>query len=66
LEFQNIHRQEIYKWQAAKHFQENFDLNSRDFPKMVGNVRRPMVFRLDKFQVMVKHIEGLKNTGGSG
>ena len=34
-EFQNIHRQEIYKWQAVKHFQEHFNLNSRSFPKML-------------------------------
>lgn len=28
--FENVHRQEIYKWHAVKKFQDNFDLNSVD------------------------------------
>jgi len=30
-EFENIHNQEIYKWQAIKQFQDNFDIDSKDF-----------------------------------
>lgn len=29
--FQSIHNQEIYKWHAIKQFQDNFDINSKDF-----------------------------------
>jgi|SaaInlStandDraft_1057018.scaffolds.fasta_scaffold62701_2 hypothetical protein len=30
-EFNRVHNQEIYKWHAIKQFQENFDINSKDF-----------------------------------
>lgn len=30
-EFTSVHNQEIYKWYAIKQFQENFDINSKDF-----------------------------------
>jgi hypothetical protein len=30
-EFDRVHNQEIYKWYAIKQFQENFDINSKDF-----------------------------------
>lgn len=30
-EFDRIHNQEIYKWKAIKQFQDNFDIESKDF-----------------------------------
>jgi len=30
-EFDRVHNQEIYKWHAIKQFQDNFDINSKDF-----------------------------------
>lgn len=30
-EFNRVHNQEIYKWHAIKQFQENFDINSKNF-----------------------------------
>jgi hypothetical protein len=29
--FESVHNQEIYKWNAIKQFQDNFDLNAKDF-----------------------------------
>ena len=29
--FEIVHNQEIYKWHAIKQFQDNFDINSKDF-----------------------------------
>jgi len=30
-EFDSVHKQEIYKWKAVKHFKDNFDIDSVDF-----------------------------------
>lgn len=30
-DFESVHNQEIYKWHAIKQFQDNFDINSKDF-----------------------------------
>jgi len=30
-EFDRVHKQEIYKWKAVKHFRDNFDIDSIDF-----------------------------------
>ncbi|SHI57335.1 protein of unknown function [Tangfeifania diversioriginum] len=35
LNFKTVHRQEIYKWQAVKCFQENWDINAIDFTAMI-------------------------------
>lgn len=29
--FESVNNQEIYKWHAIKQFQDNFDINSKDF-----------------------------------
>lgn len=33
--FAAINKEEIYKWRAVKHFQDNWDLNSGSFPEML-------------------------------
>lgn len=33
--FERIHNQEIYKWQAVKHFQDNWDIEVNDFSEML-------------------------------
>ncbi len=35
-EFFSIHTQEIYKWQAVKHFQNNWDIDHPDFSQMLS------------------------------
>lgn len=35
--FQVINEQELYKWQAVKHFQDNWNPNAKDFGAMVKN-----------------------------
>lgn len=35
LNFKTVHRQEIYKWQAVKCFQENWNINAIDFTAMI-------------------------------
>lgn len=39
-EFDRINRKEIYKWQAVKCFQDNWDIKSRDFGQMLENSLR--------------------------
>jgi 5-methylcytosine-specific restriction protein B len=34
-DFDRIHKEEIYKWKAVKHFQDNWDINAADFPAML-------------------------------
>ncbi len=34
--FPEIHTQEIYKWQAVKQFQDNWDINANNFSKMLS------------------------------
>lgn len=36
-EFARINKMELYKWQAVKHFQEHWDIDSSDFRLMLGN-----------------------------
>lgn len=31
MNFEQVHKQEIYKWEAIKQFQDNFDINAADF-----------------------------------
>ncbi|MEJ7821509.1 MAG: DUF3883 domain-containing protein [Chitinophagaceae bacterium] len=35
--FDYINKEELYKWKAVKHFQENWDIDSVDFPAMLKN-----------------------------
>lgn len=35
--FDQIHSQEIYKWKAIKHFQNNWDTDSPEFFVMLSN-----------------------------
>lgn len=35
LDFARIHKEEIYKWEAVKFFQDNWDTNAADFAKML-------------------------------
>ena len=37
LDFEHIHKEEIYKWKAVKHFQDNWDENAADFPAMLDH-----------------------------
>ena len=34
-DFERIHKEEIYKWEAVKHFQDNWNINASDFPLML-------------------------------
>jgi 5-methylcytosine-specific restriction protein B len=36
LNFERIHKEEIYKWKAVKCFQDNWDENAIDFPAMLN------------------------------
>jgi len=33
--FKSIHKKEIYKWRAAKCFQDNWDIDAKDFTEML-------------------------------
>ena len=35
-DFKRIHADEIYKWKAVKHFQDNWDIKADDFPAMLN------------------------------
>ncbi|MEP7377618.1 MAG: DUF3883 domain-containing protein [Chitinophagaceae bacterium] len=35
--FGHIDKEEIYKWKAVKHFQDNWDINATNFPVMLKN-----------------------------
>jgi len=35
-DFDNIHKEEIYKWKAVKCFQDNWDEKAPDFPLMLN------------------------------
>lgn len=39
--FSEIHLQEIYKWQAIKSFQDNWDMNAADFSSMLPRALHP-------------------------
>ncbi len=35
--FGAIHKEEIYKWRAVKHFQDNWNIDAKVFPEMIEN-----------------------------
>lgn len=36
-DFKDYISRELYKWEAVKHFQDNWDLDAEDFPVMLSN-----------------------------
>lgn len=36
-DFKDYISRELYKWEAVKHFQDNWDLDAEDFPAMLSN-----------------------------
>ena len=60
-QFDFVHNQEIYKWQAVKQFQDNWDINSSDFYSMVEKSLKLVSNLLDSGQYFPKRML-LKNT----
>lgn len=60
-EFERVHKQEIYKWKAVKHFKDNFDIDSNDFVNNLEESLRKAGNLLDSGQYFPKRML-LKNT----
>jgi len=61
INFESVHRQEIYKWKAVKCFQDNWDLDAPDFHKMMETSLSRVINLLDSGQYFPKRML-LKNT----
>ena len=59
--FDFVHNQEIYKWQAVKQFQDNWDINAPDFYSMLEKSLKLVTNLLDSGQYFPKRML-LKNT----
>lgn len=55
-EFDRVHKQEIYKWKAVKHFRDNFDIDSTDFLKNLEESLRKAGNLLDSGQYFPKRM----------
>lgn len=60
-QFDFVHKEEIYKWQAVKQFQDNWDINASDFYSMLEKSLKLVVNLLDSGQYFPKRML-LKNT----
>ncbi len=54
--FNFVHNQEIYKWQAVKQFQDNWDINSPDFHQMLERSLKLVANLLDSGQYFPKRM----------
>jgi len=54
--FDFVHNQEIYKWQAVKQFQDNWDINSPDFNLMLEKSLKLVANLLDSGQYFPKRM----------
>jgi len=54
--FDFVHNQEIYKWQAVKQFQDNWDINSLDFYLMIKESLKLVANLLDSGQYFPKRM----------
>lgn len=60
-QFKFIHKEEIYKWQAVKQFQDNWNIDATDFYSMLENSLKLVGNLLDSGQYFPKRML-LKNT----
>ena len=60
-QFDFVNQQEIYKWQAVKQFQDNWDINATDFYSMLDHSLKLVGNLLDSGQYFPKRML-LKNT----
>ena len=60
-QFDFVHKEEIYKWQAVKQFQDNWDINASDFYSMLEKSLKLVANLLDSGQYFPKRML-LKNT----
>lgn len=60
-QFKFIHKEEIYKWQAVKQFQDNWNIDATDFYSMLKNSLKLVGNLLDSGQYFPKRML-LKNT----
>lgn len=61
--FQDIHNEEIYKWQAVKHFQKKWDIEAPDFSEMLSELLRLTNNLLDSGQYFSKNVANLRGQG---
>lgn len=56
INFESVHRQEIYKWKAVKCFQDNWNIDASDFHKMMETSLSRVINLLDSGQYFPKRM----------